>query len=65
VLQTSTNVLFTIHGDTGHTHEIQQIADLASTNWQISTSVLLTNDPQIVSFPLPTNAVTFWRARAR
>jgi len=65
LVQTSTNVLLTVHGDTGYTHEIQQLSDLGSSNWQTATSVVVTLDPQTVSLPLSPGAVSFWRVRAR
>jgi hypothetical protein len=64
VFPTGTNVLLTLHGDLGYTHEIQQISDLSTSNWQAAGSMVLTNDPQIVLVPLPSSATTFWRARA-
>jgi hypothetical protein len=65
LLQTNTNLLLTLRGDVGYTHEVQQLTALASGNWQTTTSVVLTNDPQVVSLPRPSTATTFWRARAR
>ena len=58
------HVLLTIAGDVGHVHEIEQLTDLGSTNWQPVQSVALTNDPQTVSFALPAGISSFWRVRA-
>jgi hypothetical protein len=64
VFPTGTNVLLTLHGDVGYTHEIQQISDLSTSNWQTAGSVVLINDPQVVLVPLPSSKTIFWRARA-
>ncbi|HUA67697.1 MAG TPA: hypothetical protein VMA13_04040 [Candidatus Saccharimonadales bacterium] len=61
----ATNVLITISGDVGHTDQIQEIGSLTSTNWQTALSFLQTNDPQVVSLPLPVNTPEFWRAAAQ
>jgi hypothetical protein len=63
--QTATNILLTIHGDVGRVHEIQQLSDLASNNWQTAVSVTLSKDPQTVSLPAPASQTMFWRVRAR
>lgn len=60
----STNLLFSVSGDIGHLHDIQQISDLSTSNWQTLASVTLTNDPQTVSIPLPQGSAGFWRALA-
>lgn len=59
------HVLLTIAGDVGRVHEIQQLTDLSSTNWQSAGSVTLTNDPQTVSLTRPTGGSSFWRIRAQ
>ena len=59
----ATNLLLTISGDVGRLHEIQQVSTVTSTNWQLVASVTLTNDPQVVSLPLPSAGPAFWRAR--
>jgi hypothetical protein len=60
-----TNLLLTIRGDVGHLHEIQEASTAASTNWQTVLSVTLTNDPQVVTLPLPASGMSFWRAQAQ
>jgi len=60
----STNLSFSISGDVGHLHDIQQITDLSTSNWQTLVSVTLTNDSQTVSVPLPQGRAGFWRAVA-
>jgi hypothetical protein len=60
-----TNLLLTISGDVGHTNEIQELDSLAATNWQNKLSLLVTNDPQVVSLPLPTGRTAFWRVLAQ
>jgi hypothetical protein len=59
-----TNVLLTISGDTGHTNLIQAATSLISADWQTASSLMLTNDPQTVSLPLPSQP-TFWRVLAQ
>ena len=60
----ATNLWLTISGDVGHTNEIQEISSLASTIWQTTLSLMLTNNPQAVSLPLPTSQTKFWRVLA-
>jgi hypothetical protein len=62
---TSSNLLFTIHGDVGHPHQVQESLVLPATNWQTVTSVTLTNDPQLVSVALPATRAKFWRIQAQ
>jgi hypothetical protein len=61
---TSTNLLFSISGDVGHLHDLQQTLSLPATNWQTVLSVTLTNDPQIISLPYPPAPAAFWRVQA-
>jgi hypothetical protein len=60
-----TNLLLSISGDVGHTNQIQELDSLTSTNWQTTLSLLLTNDPQVVSLPLPSGPTAFWRVLAQ
>lgn len=62
---TATNLLLTISGDIGRTHQIQEIDSLASTDWQNTISLTLTNDPQVVELPLPEAGPKFWRVLAQ
>ncbi|HEX5400087.1 MAG TPA: hypothetical protein VFY06_13665 [Verrucomicrobiae bacterium] len=57
----ATNLWLTISGDVGHTNEIQELDSLTATNWQTAVTLKLTNNPQTVSLPLPTNQMKFWR----
>jgi hypothetical protein len=59
----TSNLLLSISGEIGRVHEVQEIASLIQTNWATTLSLTLTNDPQVVQLPLPTNAATFWRVR--
>jgi hypothetical protein len=59
------NLWLTISGDPGHTNEIQELDSLTATNWQTRLTLLLTNDPQAVSLPLPSGHTAFWRVLAR
>jgi hypothetical protein len=61
----ATNFWLTISGDVGRTNEIQAMDSLTTTNWQTTLTLTLTNDPQTVSLPLPTNQTKFWRVLAR
>jgi hypothetical protein len=54
-------VLLSISGTSGRTNEIQQSSTLAPGSWQVVRTLLVTNDPQVVSFPL-TEQNTYWRA---
>jgi hypothetical protein len=62
--QGSGGLSLSISGTVGNIHEVQQTASLSSTNWTFVSSVTLTNDPQTVTLPLPTNLTRFWRVRA-
>jgi hypothetical protein len=62
LITTSTNLLLSISGDTGHTNTIQSTPVLPG-NWHDVMSFTLTNDPQIL--PLPVSGTSgFWRAVA-
>jgi len=63
--QTPTNLSLGIRGDVGRLHQIQETSNLASGNWQTNLWFVLTNDPQVVSLPLPPGGVKFWRALAQ
>jgi len=52
-------------GSVGHTNQIQTIGSLTSTNWQMTQSFLQTNNPQVVSLPLPAGTPKFWRVVAQ
>ncbi len=58
----SGNLLLTISGDVGVDHLIERASAATGAAWTTATSVTLTNDPQTVPLPMPTNT-TFWRAR--
>jgi len=61
----SSKLMLTIHGDVGHVHQVQQVTSLALTNWQLVTSMTITNDPQVVLLPLPAASTAFWRVIAQ
>jgi hypothetical protein len=61
----ATNLFLSISGDVGRLHQIQQTSSLTLTNWQTVQSVTLTNDPQQVLLPIPTNGPAFWRVSAQ
>jgi len=60
----STNLNLSISGTVGRSHEIQEISSLSQTNWTTTTTITLTNSPQVVSLPLPNGPTRFWRVRA-
>lgn len=60
-----TNLLLSISGDVGRLHHILEKADLATGNWITNFSLTLTNDPQVISLPLPPGGAKFWRALAQ
>lgn len=60
-----TNLVMTIHGDTGHNHLVQAITSLTSTNWQTVTNLSLATDPQPVTLARPGGRAQFWRVLAQ
>lgn len=58
----STDLSLTISGDVGRLHHILESSDPVAGNWKTNFSLVLTNDPQTVSLPLPSGASKFWRA---
>ncbi len=61
----TTNLWLSISGDVGRVHEVQQTTALPATNWQAVLSLTLTNDPQMLSLPLPAGTPSFWRVRTQ
>jgi hypothetical protein len=55
----------TIAGEVGRLHEIQQATHVAATNWVAVSSVTLTNDPQVVSLPVPSLTPAFYRVQVQ
>lgn len=60
---TSSNLLLWISGDVNHTNSIQQNGGLNPNNWTTIQTVVLTNDPQLVTVPLPATSPQFWRVQ--
>jgi hypothetical protein len=60
-----TNLLLSISGDVGRLHHVLETTELATGNWVTNLSLTLTNDPQVVSLPLPPGGAKFWRALAQ
>lgn len=54
-----------LHGEVGHLHEIQSLSDFGSGQWQLASSVTLTNDPQTVILPPAAAGARFWRVKAQ
>ena len=61
----ASNLWLAVSRDMGHTNLIQEIASLKATNWQTTLSFMLTNDPQVISLPLPAATTRFWRVLAQ
>jgi len=61
----ATNLLLRISGDVGRPHQVQESTSLAATTWPTVLSVTLTNDPQVVTLPLPAGSPRFWRVQAQ
>lgn len=59
----TTNLLLEISGDVGHVYEILEADSVTATTWVTNQTLILTNDPQVISLPIPAGP-TFWRARA-
>lgn len=59
----TTNLLLRISGDIGRLHQILEAPSITATTWTTNMALVLTNDPQTVSLPLPPNT-RFWRVRA-
>lgn len=58
--QTATNLLLEISGDVGRVHEIVAAGSLTDSPWRKVSSIVLTNNPQTLSLPLP-EQTTFWK----
>jgi hypothetical protein len=61
--QSNKQLLLSVSGILGKRHDVERIAALGQTNWTVVTSLTLTNDPQMVVLPAPTNGIAFWRVR--
>lgn len=57
----TTNLWLSISGEVGRLHHVLQCADLNSGAWQTNLTVTLTNNPQLISLPLPDESSRFWR----
>ncbi|MCX7723022.1 MAG: hypothetical protein N2379_08205 [Verrucomicrobiae bacterium] len=58
-----TNLILRISGDVGRVHQILETPSLTTPVWTTNTTLVLTNDPQTVSLPVP-SGTRFWRVRA-
>ena len=59
----TTNLWLKISGDVQHVHRILEATSVVSGHWTTNQSLVLTNDPQTISLPLPSGA-RFWRVLA-
>lgn len=58
------NLLLSLSGDVGRLLQVQRAPGLNPAGWTNVLSVTLTNDPQSVPLPWPTNGASFWRVVA-
>lgn len=58
------NLLLTVYGDVDHLHQVQESTSVKTPSWQTVQSVILSNDPQTLTLPLPSSA-RFWRVVAQ
>ena len=54
-----------ISGDLNRTHLVQEAVAPDATNWTTVHSLTLTNDPHVVTLPLPAQSPAFWRVLAQ
>jgi hypothetical protein len=64
VQRVGTLLEFTIHGDVGHRHLLQEASVVNGTTWDTIQTLNLATDPQTVSVPIPTTN-RFWRVVAQ
>src|SRR5258708_5589964 len=62
---TATNLQVSLSGAAGTVCQVQQSPALPAASWQTVQTITLTNDPQVVSVPLPSTATAFWRAQVQ
>jgi hypothetical protein len=62
---TTTNLQLSIGGANGSVCQVQQSFTLPATNWQIVQTISVTNDPQVLTLPLPASAPAFWRTQVQ
>lgn len=63
--QANNQLLLSINGEIGRTHEVQQVSSLSQSNWTTTLSLTLTNSPQTVPLAAPTTGMTFWRVKVQ
>jgi hypothetical protein len=61
--QSANQLLLSVHAAVGSSFNLEEIAALDQTNWLKSTTITLTNNPQVLPLPLPASPVRFWRLR--
>lgn len=54
-----------VSGDLAVAYDLQQVGALTQTNWTIFRSLSLTQDPQVVTIPLPAAGAGYWRLRGQ
>jgi hypothetical protein len=54
-----------VGGEVGRTHLVQKASSPNTTNWTTIQTLTLTNDPQVVTMPLPGDSPAFWRVQAQ
>ncbi len=65
LVETATNLLLSINGDTNHLHEVQQNGLLGTNGWTTVATLTLTNSPAVVPLALPSGPASFWRVVAQ
>jgi len=62
--RSANQLLLSITATAGKSYSIEEATALGQTNWLKSTTITLTNSPQVVALPLPITPVRFWRLRS-
>jgi len=60
---TPTEVRLSLSGTAGVAHEVQEASSLSLRDWSTVRTVTLTNDPAVVTLPIPVGRERFWRVR--
>ncbi len=63
--QSASQLRLRVAGDVGRMHFIQQASSPDAATWDTVQSLTLTNDPQVITLPLPGDSPAFWRVEAR
>ena len=61
----ASNLVFTVQGEPGRSYDLEQTASLTAPAWVQASSITLSNNPQSLLLPAPSNRTEFWRLRVR